>query len=220
VPGFAVRGNLYRPGLPPGWVALDPPSMSVTGGRFDAYRRWLYGEVEARGRPLVLAGHSMGAALAICAASELPELVERLILFSPAGVPLSNPMFDSFLLLVRQSLQGLYSLEEIAFVVRETVKHPWATYRLARQAHDLDLSAEIGKVAAASIPTLVVGCESDTLTTTATCAHIADRLAGRYGQITGRGHMWMLTDWRSFGKLLNEEESEHASALGRNRVEP
>jgi pimeloyl-ACP methyl ester carboxylesterase len=207
VPGFAVRGSLYRPGLPAGWVALNPPPLSMTGGRFEAYRRWLRLEAEARDRPVVLAGHSMGAALAICAASERPDLVERLILFSPAGVPLSKPMLDSFLLLTRQALRGLYPVGETAFVVRQTVKHPWATYRLAREAHDLDLAPEIDEVAAAAIPTVVVGCQSDTLTTPSICADLADRLAGRYLEVVGGGHMWMLSDWAAFRSVLQQAPS-------------
>jgi pimeloyl-ACP methyl ester carboxylesterase len=212
VPGFAARASLYRPGLPSVWTALSPPRLAVTGGRFEAYRRWLQREVEACGRRVVLAGHSMGAALAICAASARPDLIERLILFSPAGMPLSKPIPSSFLLLTRQALRGLYPLDEVAFVVGETVAHPWATYRLAREAHDLDLTAGFDNVAAASIPTLVVGCRSDTLTTPAICAEIAKRLAGRYREVGGDGHMWMLSDWSSFRSLLAGELAELSRA--------
>jgi len=203
VPGFAARGNLYEPGLPPGWVASSPPRLAATGGRFGAYRRWLRREVESRSGPVVLAGHSMGAALAICAASESPDLVERLILVSPAGVPLSKPILDSFLVLARQAVHGLFPLDEVVFVVGETVRHPLAAYRLAREAHDLDLAAELDKVAAASIPTLVVACRSDTLTTPAICSEVAGRLAADYREVDGDGHMWMLTDWPSFRAVLS-----------------
>jgi pimeloyl-ACP methyl ester carboxylesterase len=195
---------MYRPGLPPGWEALNPPTLSVTGGRFDAYRSRLRLVVEGRGRPVVLAGHSMGAALAISVAADRPELVERLILFSPAGLPLSKPIPASFLLLASQALHGLYPLEEIAYVVGETVKHPLATRRLAREAHDLDLRPELDRIAAASIAALVIACTSDTLTTPAICAAVAERLGGRYREVTGSGHMWMLRDWPSFRTLLED----------------
>lgn len=202
VPGYAVRGSLYRPGLPEGWVALTPPGLGRTAGRFESYRRWLLDEVLRRGRPVVLAGHSMGAALAICVAAERPESVERLILFSPAGLPLSKPMLDSFLLLIRQALRGLYPAPEVAAVVRETIAHPRATYRLGREAHDLDLGAEMDGVRAAGIPVLVVGCRSDTLTTPAVCAAIAERLGGESRQVEGAGHVWMLADRPGFSALL------------------
>jgi len=140
--------------------------------------------------------------LSICVASERPDLVERLVLFSPSGLPLSKPIRDSFLLLTWQALHGLYPLREVAFVVAETVKHPWLTYRLAREAHDLDLSQEMSRVAAAWISTVVIGCGSDTLTTPAVCQEIADKLAGPYEQVEGAGHMWMLRDWPTFRALL------------------
>lgn len=202
MPGFAVRGSLYRPGLPDGWLALSPPSLRATRGRFDAHRRWLLAEVEARGAPVILAGHSLGAALAICAAADRPELVERLILFSPAGVPLAKPMPESFLLLVRQALAGLYPPREIAAVVAGALRHPFATHRLARQAHDLDLSAEMAEAARAGVPAVVVGCRSDTLTTPDVCSRIARSLGGEYREVEGGGHMWMLGDWAGFGAIL------------------
>ena len=51
-------------------------------------------ELRGRGRSR-LAGHSMGAALAILAAAESPELVERLVLIAPAGLPLQKPIRES-----------------------------------------------------------------------------------------------------------------------------
>ena len=92
VPGLAARGSLYASGLPEGWSALEPPSLGLTGGRFDALREWLVVELQRHGQPATLAGHSLGAALAITAAADRPDLVGRLILFSPAGLPLSKPM--------------------------------------------------------------------------------------------------------------------------------
>jgi pimeloyl-ACP methyl ester carboxylesterase len=204
VPGLAVRGRLYWPGLPADWLALDPPGAGRARGRFDAYREWLSGELVARGRPVTLAGHSMGAAVGICAASERPDLVKRLILFSPAGLPLSKPLRSSFWLLQRQVFQGLYPAREVRFIVGRTVRYPWATYRLAREIHDLDLSKEMRRVVSAQIPALVVGCASDTLTTPAICNAVADRLAGEFEQVEGGGHMWMLTDWVTFRRILSD----------------
>ncbi len=55
LPGFAVRGSLYGPGLPEGWVAMNPPSLAKTHGRFDTHREWLTGVIEAQHRPVSLA---------------------------------------------------------------------------------------------------------------------------------------------------------------------
>jgi pimeloyl-ACP methyl ester carboxylesterase len=202
LPGFAVRGSLYRPGLPLGWQSLDLPSLGETRGRFQAYRHWLVEELVGAGEPVILAGHSMGAALAITAAAERPDLVERLILFSPAGLPLSKPLTDSFRLLVRQAFEGLFPAREVTAVVAGAIRHPWATHRLAREGHDLDLGEEMGQIQAAGIPTLVVGCDSDTLTTPAICETIAANLGARLEQVVGAGHLWMLGDWPAFSAFL------------------
>jgi pimeloyl-ACP methyl ester carboxylesterase len=76
VPGWGAPATLYEPGLPTGWRALEPPSF---GGSLTDYRRWLGLELHRRGRS-PLGGHSMGGALAILAAADSPELVERLVL--------------------------------------------------------------------------------------------------------------------------------------------
>ena len=34
VPGLAVRGRLYWPGVPADWLALDPPGRGVLGVGF------------------------------------------------------------------------------------------------------------------------------------------------------------------------------------------
>jgi len=39
------------------------------------------------GRPVILAGHSMGATVSLLAAAEVPKVVKRLVLFDPAVMP-------------------------------------------------------------------------------------------------------------------------------------
>ena len=191
-----------RPGCrKAGWRSTHRRS-ATTGGRFDALRKWLLAELLPQGLPATIAGHSLGAALAITAAADRPDLVERLILFSPAGLPLSKPMRSSFWLLVKQVVQSLYPAREVGAVVRETIRHPSATYRLSREAHDLDLRDEMTRVAAARIPVQVVACTSDTLTTAAVCQTIAATLGCGYEEIKGAGHMWMLSDWPRFRAFL------------------
>src|SRR5579863_8880701 len=92
LPGYGALGSLYRPGLPAGWRAIDPPGFHGNGGSLAASCRWLVAELDKRSAPVELAGHSMGAALAIAAAARRPQLIARLLLISPAGLPLSKPM--------------------------------------------------------------------------------------------------------------------------------
>ena len=92
VPGWGATAALYRPGLPQGWEALELPSYRSTGGELGAYRRWLGDEVARRPAPVTLAGHALGGALAARVAADRPERVERVILLSPAGRPLRQPV--------------------------------------------------------------------------------------------------------------------------------
>ena len=52
----------------------------------------------------------MGAALALLAAIDRPDLVERLILLSPAGLPLTKPIPSSLVTWVRQVATGRFPL--------------------------------------------------------------------------------------------------------------
>jgi pimeloyl-ACP methyl ester carboxylesterase len=207
LPGLGARGSLYAPGLPADWVVLDHPSLGQTRGRFAAQRAWLVDELARRGQPTTLAGHSLGAALAIAAAADRPDLVEALRLFSPAGLPLSKPIRDSLWLAARQVVQGLFPAREVAATVGETIRHPLAMHRLAREAHDLDLTGELTRVAAAGIPALVVVGATDTLTTPAVCEAIAAALGCPCQQIDGAGHNWMMSDWPRFRALLAAQTS-------------
>src|SRR5215468_10988622 len=106
VPGWGAPGGVYRDGLPPGWILLSPPSFRESGGRLDRYVAWLLREVDARERPVALAGHSMGGALALLAAVGAPESVERLVLVGPAGLRLTKPVVISAAHFLRQAANG------------------------------------------------------------------------------------------------------------------
>ena len=109
IPGWGAPARLYTPGLPEAWHALELPSFRKTRGELPAYRAWLGEEISGRG-PVALAGHSMGAALALLAAVDRPDLVERLILLSPAGLPLTKPIPSSLFTWVRQVATGRFPL--------------------------------------------------------------------------------------------------------------
>ena len=94
VPGWGAPRALYGACLPDGWEALEPPSFRATRGDLATYRSWLRDEIRRRERPVAIAGHSMGAVLAVYAALDEPGAVERLVLISPAGLPLSKPIWQ------------------------------------------------------------------------------------------------------------------------------
>ena len=108
LPGWGATAALYARGLPQSWQALELPSYRATGGELPAYRRWLGAELARQRAPIAIAGHSMGAALAVLAAAERSERVEKLILVSPAGLPLGKPMRASLATFVGQALRRCY----------------------------------------------------------------------------------------------------------------
>lgn len=192
LPGFGAPASLYEPGLPEEWRALEPPSFAASRGSLGAYRRWLGLELSRRGRSS-LGGHSMGGALAILAAAESPELIERLVLVAPAGLPLQKPLPASLVDFLRQAVRGIYPRDAAARALAAVACAPRAALALAREVRALDLRRECARVRAAGIPVLVVGCSSDTLVTRGHAQVLADALGGDYRELTlGGGHMWML----------------------------
>jgi len=194
LPGWGTPAALYEPALPPSWDVLDPPGFAASGGSLGPYRRWL--ELELRGRgPSWLAGHSMGGALAILAAAETPELVERLVLIAPAGLPLDKPIRQSLRDFLRQLASGDYPHRIALAALLALGRAPRSALALAQHTRALDLRRECVRVREAGIPTTVIGCVTDTLVTTDRTRALASALGARYEELDLRGgHMWMLAD--------------------------
>jgi pimeloyl-ACP methyl ester carboxylesterase len=194
LPGWGAPAALYAPALPASWDVLEPPSFAASGGSLTPYRRWLELELRNRGRSS-LAGHSMGGALAILAAAETPELVERLVLIAPAGLPLDKPIRQSLRDFLRQVVSGNYPHRLALAAALALARAPRSAFALAEHVRALDLRRECVRVRAAGIPTTVIGCVTDTLVTTDRTRDLAEALGARYEELDLRGgHMWMLAD--------------------------
>jgi pimeloyl-ACP methyl ester carboxylesterase len=145
----------------------------------------------------------MGGALAILAAAEMPELVDRLVLIAPAGVPLDKPVRHSLRDFVAQIVRGEYPRRLGLTALLGLVRAPRSAYLLAQQVRALDLRRECARVRAAGIPTTVIGCASDTLVTTDRTRTLAHALGARYRELElPGGHMWMLADRRGFAAAV------------------
>jgi pimeloyl-ACP methyl ester carboxylesterase len=156
VPGWAATAGLYAAGLPEGWEALQPPSFRATHGELPAYRGWLGAELARRPGPVMLAGHSMGAALALLAATDNPGRVEKLVLLSPAGLPLTKPIPASIATFAGQDLRRRYPTRELWRTLTRTVASPRAGLRVARTVHDLDLTSALERATSSSPPPTAV----------------------------------------------------------------
>ena len=206
VPGWGATAALYRPGLPEGWEALELPSYRSTGGELGAYRRWLGDEVARRPPPVTLAGHSLGGALAALVAADRPELVERVILLSPAGLPLSKPIRASLVTFARQVSRRVYPAREVVRMVGSTLVAPRSAMRSGRAAHDLDLTPELERIRASRVPCTVIACANDDLTTAAHCRQLAAGLGADYREIEAPGgHIWPIVAPELLARELSTE---------------
>lgn len=202
VPGWGATARLYRRGAPDGWSVLELPTFRAAGGQLAAYRRWLEETIEGSA-PVALAGHSMGGALAVLAAAERPELVERLVLISPAGLPLDKPIVKSAATFVGQVVRGCYPARELLRIVLNTAVAPRCAHRLAREVHDLDLRPALGRIREKAVRSTVIGCPSDELVTPAHAQEIAGLLGGEYREhLSSNGHIWPITDPESLSAEL------------------
>lgn len=195
IPGWGARASLYRGVLPPGWEVLQPPSFRQTQGRIEAMFDWFRGELDRRPGPLVLGGHSFGAALAVIAAAREWADVGRLMLVSPAGLPLSKPMHRAGLQFVRQFVTGVYPVRPGLESALGAFSAPVSALRLARAVYRLDLREELAAIRARGTPVSVVTAVGDTMTTVESCREIA-RLAGGTCDVVDvpGGHVWFLRD--------------------------
>ncbi len=150
------------------------------------------------------AGTRWGAALAILAAAESRDLVERLVLVGPAGMPLQKPISASLADFVRQVGRGIYPREAAARALAAVARAPRAAFALAEEVRALDLRRECARVRAAGIPVLVVSCSSDTLVTRGHAQTLAGALGADYRELTlSGGHMWMLHAHELLARVLS-----------------
>jgi len=202
VPGFGARASFYRDALGAGWLLHDPPSFR-SAASFEAHVDALRRRLEAFDEPVALAGHSLGAAAAVTVTARAPELVERLLLIAPAGLPLSKPMTASLRDFGGQVRDGVYPREELRRALLALAAAPYSAFRLARAVRALDLRGELEQVREAGVACDVVACAGDTLTPRDHCRRIADLAGARFREIAARGgHMWMVVDPAAFAGLL------------------
>jgi pimeloyl-ACP methyl ester carboxylesterase len=204
LPGLGAPPAIYQRALDARWRVLDPPTFASSGGAFDAHVAALVSELDASAERATLAGHSMGAAVAVLAAIERPRVVSRLILVAPAGLPLTKPVGESLADFARQLRAGSYPLRSTARAAGSALRAPRAAALLARTVRSLDLSSELRQVASLGIPCAVLGCTTDTLTPVDHCRRVARLTGGRYRELRlSGGHVWMLTEQAQFAAVLS-----------------
>jgi pimeloyl-ACP methyl ester carboxylesterase len=204
IPGWGARARYYAPGLPEGWVAVDPPPFRRARS-LEAFRAWLVQELERRPGPVALAGHSMGAALALRAAADDPAAVASLVLFAPAGLPLTKTMARGFASFARELAARRFPLRVALEGALEIVRAPRAALRVGTEVQELDLSEAMEAVRRAGIPTTIISALSDTLVTPAAARRMAELTGGRLIEVPAvGGHLWLFADWPRVRTLLRD----------------
>ena len=161
-PGLRPGRTRMRNACPSRPDAPQPPPPSLTGGSLSNLQSWAIREVAGRPGRMRIAGHSMGAALAVLVAVTVPEQVEELLLIAPAGLPLKQARLAK----CDRSRPADCSGHAIA---RPTSSRAHATSRRDPRStcppalRRLDLSAQMRKVKTLGISTTVIGCTTDTL---------------------------------------------------------
>jgi pimeloyl-ACP methyl ester carboxylesterase len=199
IPGWASTASMYEAGLPAGWTALDPPPYSATRGALQPYVDWLAAELAGSDGPVVLAGHSMGGTIAVLAAAAHPERIARLVLVSPAVLPLSKSAAASLRDLGIQIAHGRFRLSDLTVAAGRLVAAPRSAARIALDLRRIDLSLELRQVHVAGVESTVIGCATDTMITFDHCRRAAGLLGARYRELTvDGGHLWMFAHPQRF----------------------
>lgn len=176
---------------------LELDAVDLPRRRLDELESWLAERVDP-GAALV--GHSFGGLLAARLAARRPELVQRLVLIAPAGIP-SRGRLAHALPLVRSLAQVRPRFAPL--LVRDALRAgPLGLAGHAHAAATTDLRPELASIRA---PTLVVWGARDRLLPARTATAWADALPhARLELLPRAGHLPMVEQPEELSRLLRE----------------
>lgn len=208
--GYGISGYLWQRALP--YLArehqvflLDLPGH----GRTRLTGAWRLREVapllilwlqEMKLPPIALMGQSMGGAIALHLAASTPELVERLILVSSAGLPLQATLPT----LVRRSARSIFQPGSGGYplmMLRDTLTpRPRVWWQSAQEMIISDFRPEIAQI---KQPTLIIWGERDLLLPIELGYALHQALPeAAFVTLAQSGHRPMLTQPAAFSQIV------------------
>ena len=197
VPALAERYRVHLVDLPGfGGGPVARPRLRL-GEAAAALADWLE-QAELAGAHLV--GHSMGGVVCLRAAAHRPELVERLVLIAPAGLPTGRSTLAHVVPLAR-ALAGS-DLVFLRLAVRDALHAgPVTIWRAARELLGEDVRADLCRVVS---PTLLVWADRDPLVPPALAGVFRSEIErSRLLLLEGAGHVPMFDRPRELAGALS-----------------
>jgi pimeloyl-ACP methyl ester carboxylesterase len=196
VHGLAGSSRWWRE-VEPKLDGLDLDAVDLPRSGLEELERWLAERLE---RPSALVGHSLGGLLAARVAATRPELVERLVLIAPAGIPVRGRLAHALPLAHALAQMGP---RFAPVLVRDALRAgPVGLWAGARAAVTTDLRDDLTHLRAR---TLLVWGERDHLVPVSSADAWAAALPdARVELIAGAGHVPMVERPEELSRVLRD----------------
>jgi pimeloyl-ACP methyl ester carboxylesterase len=226
VHGWGLAGRTYRAGLQRlverglrVWAPTLPPNEA---GGLAGYARWLDAFCAAVGidEPVVLAGHSLGGAVAVQTAHDFSERVRGLVLVNAiGGATVPRPFWNWGWRLPRELLPLRDATRVIPLVldaaISTVLRNPRAAWHAADCARVADLSPELAALEARGLPVVVLWSHDDALITRDAFDSMCAALGSPVTLTVPGNHAWLIADPDGFGEVMTNVLSLLPDALPR-----
>lgn len=213
---LARNFRVYAPVIP-GFASVPdrPPDERTLGG----YSTWMGQFLDAAEiGPVTLVGHSLGGAIAIQAAHDLPDRVSRLVLVNSVGggscsggggdvrPGRDRPLWEWGAAALAEVLSLSVLAPTTAALPNTPRLHafcdPGAAWRTAHIVRTADLRPELDQLAQRRLPVSLLWGRGDRLIPRASFESLRDALRKPPGFTVAGGHGWLISDPKYFGNAM------------------
>lgn len=213
---MALGCRVYAPALP----GLGGSAMLPWGADdLEAHARWLDGFFDAVGirEPALVAGHSLGGAVATRFTHDHPGRVSQLVLINAAGAAVWKEVAGEVRYLAERPLwgwaadfsrdiatsHGLSSTVKAMLedAVPNVVRDPVGLWRAAALARQADLRSELEGICGLGVPVSAISSVGDLIIPGASFAELC-RSLGIQGRVVRGRHSWLLGEPDLFGRVM------------------